>query len=314
MVKKSVLGKGMASLLQDTPNELLAKSLVVEQQGKEAKTPATTESVPPSPGSPPPLSVAVDRIRPNPGQPRKVFRPEEIEELAHSIRESGVLVPLIVTESAEEGQFDLIAGERRLRAARSAGLVEVPVVVKRATDREKMVISIVENIQRSDLNCIEEALAYSSLMDEFHLTQEEVAKSVGKERSTVANHLRILRLPRPVIEMIQRSDLSFGHAKILVAIGDHDLTVSVARQAVEGGLSVRELERLVGGFGKGKKAKKPRQKSLFEEKVGYYRDKLEQKTGFHCDVAVGKGDSGHVSFKFSNEAEFNDIFEFILGK
>ena len=300
MAKKSVLGKGMASLLQDTPNELLAKSLIVQGEEKPAEKAAS-------------LLVAVDCIRANPSQPRKEFRREEIEELAQSIRESGVLVPLIVAESEERGSFDLIAGERRLRAARSIGLKEVPVVVKKATDREKVVISIVENIQRSDLNCIEEALAYSSLMDEFRLTQEEVAKSVGKERSTIANHLRILRLPRAVIEMIQRNDLSFGHAKVLVAVGEPDLCLSIAKEAVERRLSVREVERLVGrGLGRVQKPRGIRQKTPFEEKLGYYRDRLEQKTGFHCDLTIGKGGGGYVAFKFSSETELNDILEFLM--
>ena len=306
MAKKSVLGKGMASLLQETPNELLAKSLI--ERGEEK----TVEKV----NTPAPLRVAVDYIRPNPDQPRKKFRREEIEELTQSIKESGVLVPLIVTESEERGFFDLIAGERRLRAARSAGLGEVPVVVKKATDREKVVISIVENIQRSDLNCIEEALAYSSLMDEFRLTQEEVAKSVGKDRSTIANHLRILRLPRGVIEMIQCGDLSFGHAKVLVAVGEPNLCLSIAKEAVEKGFSVREIERLVSrGSGRTKKPRGgSRQQSPFEEKLGYYRDRLEQKTGFHCDLSLGKGGSGYVAFKFSSETEFNDILEFLMER
>jgi ParB family chromosome partitioning protein len=213
----------------------------------------------------------------------------------------------------DNGQYELIAGERRLRAAKKAGLNQVPVVVKRATEREKMIMSIIENVQRSDLNCVEEALAYYQLMNEYKLTQEDVAKKLGKERSTVANFLRILNLPRPVIDLLQKEMLSFGHAKILAAVKEREDAIRLANEAVVNGWSVRDLEN-------GIKAKKPskekatRKNPFFDEKLDQFRKTLEQKTGYHFAINSGKNGSGNVVLKFSNEAEFNDIYEFLLSK
>ena len=168
-----------------------------------------------------PLLVDVNSIKTNPNQPRKIFKEKDLEELAESIKENGIIQPLIVAE-LENGHYELVAGERRLRAAKKIGLEQVPVVVKKATEREKMIMSIIENVQRSDLNCVEEALAYYQLMNEYKLTQEDVAKKLGKERSTVANFLRVLNLPRPVIDLLQKEILSFGHAKILASVKERD--------------------------------------------------------------------------------------------
>ena len=299
------LGRGMASLIQDTPKELLAKPLVdsPSKEGAPPELPSFSKYLP------------IEDIHPNPGQPRKSFNEEELKELSQSIRESGILVPLIATRS-EEG-YQLIAGERRLRAAEMAGLKEVPVIVKAVTDREKMVISIVENIQRSDLNCVEEALAYSTLMDEFHLTQEEVAKSVGKERSSVANFLRVLNLPRPVIDLIRGGELSFGHAKVLVAVKDRELAISMAQEVVTKKLNVRELEVLVKNTDRPKGGGRPgriRSNNFFVEKLNGCRDKLEQKTGFHVALKPGRDKSGQVILKFSDEQEFNNIYEFFMER
>ncbi len=303
MAKKIALGKGMASLIQKTPNELLAKSLVEQQGGTSEKLNMLTSS----------LLLPIEEIRSNPHQPRKVFKEKELEGLAQSIRESGILVPLIVTKSDEGHQ--LMAGERRLRAAQIVGLKKVPVVIKNSTKKEQIIISIVENIQRSNLNCIEEALAYSSLIDEFHLTQEEVAKNLGKERSSIANFLRILRLPRPIIDFIQKEQLSFGHAKVLASVKEENLAVNIAKEAVEKILSVREVEDLIKRIYNSEKTnKKQPLNSLFSEKMNYYKDKIEQKTGLHCSFKVTKYGSGQVNFKFSNEAEFNEIYGFLMER
>ena len=308
MTKKMALGKGMASLIQHRPTELLNPSPVANETGEGGGL---------GPPPTPPLSIPIEDIHPNPNQPRKTFKKDELEELSLSIKESGILVPLIVSRD-EEG-YQLIAGERRLRAAERAGLREVPVLVKTVTEREKMVISIVENIQRSGLNCVEEALAYSTLMDEFHLTQEEVAKSVGKERSSVANFLRILNLPRPVIDLIREGELSFGHAKVLASVKDRDLAISMAQEVVAKKFNVRELEALVksvdrrGGEGSGR-AKRHGPDPSFMEQLDQCRRKLEQKTGFHIALRPGRGQSGQMTLKFSSEREFNDIYEFFMER
>ena len=217
MAKKIALGKGIASLLQDaSPQSAMNQNYNSQYAHQEVPSvPAEKEIEIRYENTP--LLVDVNSIKTNPNQPRKIFKEKDLEELAESIKENGIIQPLIVAE-LENGHYELVAGERRLRAAKKIGLEQVPVVVKKATEREKMIMSIIENVQRSDLNCVEEALAYYQLMNEYKLTQEDVAKKLGKERSTVANFLRVLNLPRPVIDLLQKEILSFGHAKILASV------------------------------------------------------------------------------------------------
>ena len=297
MTKKAALGKGIGSLIRETPNQILAHSL----QNQE-------EPSPPSPlfdegGF---LSVSVSDIIVNTKQPRKIFKKKDLEELTNSIRENGIIQPLVVTRTANG--FELIAGERRLRAAKEIGLEKVPVVLKNTTERDRMVMSIIENVQRSDLNCVEEALAYYQLMEEFNLTQEEVAKQVGKERSSVANFLRILKLPRDVIDLIQKDLLSFGHAKILSSIKEREDVIRFAQEAVREKYSVRELERRIqrppATPGRAKK----------ENQYDSLRQRLEQNTGFHFSILSGSKGRGKIVMKFSNDEEFNRIYDFLLKR
>lgn len=307
MAKKIALGKGIASLIQDTPNQLLAKQLKEElnRQEQEEKIVRKTEIVNT------PLLIDVSRIKANPGQPRKIFKEKNLEELANSITENGIIQPLIVMQ-LDGGNFELIAGERRLRAAKKAGLSQVPVVVKRGTEKDKMVMSIIENVQRSDLNCVEEALAYFQLMEDFQMTQDDVAKKLGKERSTIANYLRILKLPRDVIEMMQKELLTFGHGKVLAAEKDRERTIRLANAAVTEQLSVRELEKLMKS--KIKPVQETRKNPFHDERVDQVRQKLEQNTGFHFQIKSNKAGKGTIALKFNNEAEFNDIYEYLMTK
>ena len=300
MAKKVALGKGIASLIQDSPNEILKASLKEELNSQESKKIMSEETGP--------ALIDVSQIKTNPNQPRKIFKDKELNELADSIRENGVIQPLVVIK-AEKG-FELVAGERRLRASKIAGLEKVPAVIKKMTEREKMVVSIIENVQRSDLNCVEVALAYYQLMNEFELTQEEVGKRLGKERSSIANFLRILKLPREVIEMLQREELSFGHAKVLAAQKEREKIIRFAGLAVKEELSVRELERQL------KKRSTPVKEpsKQFDTKIDQLRQKLEQTTGYHFDIKSKKAGKGEFVIKFTNEAEFNDIFEYLLKR
>ena len=302
MAKKMALGKGIASLLHDSTSQTVVAQTYAQhfEQSPEIKIENS------------PLMVHVSSIKANPNQPRKIFKEKELEELAESIRENGIIQPLIVAEM-EDGKFELVAGERRFRAAKKAGLEQVPVVVKRATEREKMIMSIIENVQRSDLNCVEEALAYYQLMNEYKLTQEEVAKKLGKERSTVANYLRILNLPRVVIDYLQKELISFGHAKVLAAVKEKEDIIRLANEAVASNWSVRDLEE-ASRSKKLFKEKPTKRNPFFDEKLDQFKKTLEQKTGYHFAIASGKNGSGHVSLKYSNEAEFNDIYEFLLSK
>lgn len=298
---KPQLGRGMAALLGNSP-------------AAYADAPETAAPIEPSKAQSPqietqPMLVDVERIVANKSQPRKIFKDKELLELSESIKENGVIQPILVIE--KDGFFEIVAGERRYRASRLAGLTKIPVIVKRATKKDVLVMSIIENVQRSDLNCVEEALAYFQLMNEFQLTQEEVAKKIGKERSTIANFLRILKLPKDVIVSLQKEMLSFGHAKILVGISDDDTVKRLANEVVANGLSVRELEELA------KKSKKTGKKTVDDNKflVEQYtqlKNKLEQKTGYHFDLKAKKNGAGEITIKFSNEAEFNDIFSYLM--
>ena len=213
------LGRGLSALLSDA------------SQGTEARS-----------GQAPVGSLPIDRIRANPDQPRKNFDPEELDDLASSIRANGILQPIVVRpDPSEAGQFQIVVGERRWRAAQKARLHEIPAIVRELDDAAVMELAIIENIQRSDLNPIEEATGFRQLMDRFGYTQERLAESLGKSRSHVANLLRLLNLPREVIDMVVRGDLSAGHARILVPLENaRDLAQRIVRE----GLSVRQAEKL----------------------------------------------------------------------
>lgn len=292
---KIQLGKGMAALLGNNPGA---------DAGISSATPAKKEMAIEAG----PMLVDVTKVFANKSQPRKIFKEKDLQELSDSIRENGVIQPLIVIE--KDGGFEIVAGERRFRASKMAGLVKIPVLVKRATKKDVLVMSIIENVQRSDLNCVEEALAYFQLMNEFELTQEEVAKKIGKERSTIANFLRILKLPKDVIVSLQKELLSFGHAKILVGMNDDEVIKRLANEVIANNLSVRELEELA------KKNKKPMKKAsdngFITEQYNQLKNKLEQKTGYHFHVKGKKNGAGEIAIKFSNEAEFNDIFAYLM--
>lgn len=294
---KIQLGKGMAALLGNNPGSYTETAAPIEPK-KEIQIETQ------------PMLVDVDKVVPNKSQPRKIFKEKELLELTESIKENGVIQPILVIE--KDGLFEIVAGERRFRATKLAGLTKVPVIVKRATKKDVLVMSIIENVQRSDLNCVEEALAYFQLMNEFELTQEEVAKKIGKERSTIANFLRILKLPKDVIVSLQKDLLSFGHAKILVSIGEDEITKRLANEVIAKGLSVRELEELAKKAKKTNKLSNGKENKFITEQYTQLRNKLEQKTGYHFDVKAKKNGAGEILIKFSNEAEFNDIFSYLM--
>ena len=306
MGKKLALGKGIASLLQETPNDILRSNLNTEVAEKEArKEPESNKQ-----GV---QYIPIKEIVTNPDQPRKIFNEDKLNDLSSSIKENGIIQPLIVSQV--ENQLILVAGERRLRAASMAGLEEVPVIVRKITKKEQSVFSIIENIQRDDLNCIEEALAYYHLISEFKLTQEEVAKKVGKDRSSVSNHLRILKLPREIIDYLQKSELSFGHAKLLVALGDTEKQINLAEKAVTGKLSVRELEKLITFLDNISGSDKTiAVDPEYTAKIDDMQSKLQSKTGLKIKInSKLKENKGTIQIKFSKKEEFSQIYDYLMG-
>ena len=244
MSKKARMNRGLDALFSDNFSPL-AEQQEQKQQEQEDKKGVTT--------------ISISLVEPNKGQPRKDFDREKIQELADSIKENGLLQPILVTP-LENGGYRIVAGERRWRAARLAGLKEVPVYVRDLSEKQVMQLALIENIQRQDLTPIEEEKAYKQLMDKYFMTQQELAKAVGKSRSAIANAVRLLELAEPVQKYLDRGELSVGHAKVLAGLSDEQLQVQAADLAFSGGLSVRELEnevkKLVQSGEKGTQARK----------------------------------------------------------
>ena len=212
-------------------------------RGLDALLPNNEPVVKDSPSDTPPMTVHPSLIVPNPNQPRRVFDDGKIDGLAKSIEASGMLQPLVVRTRA--GGYELIAGERRLRAARRLGLSEVPIIIHETADPNSLLLALIENLQREDLNPIEEAAAFSELQEQFNLTQEQVAEKVGRSRSAVANSLRLLSLPDPIKEHVSRGELAAGQARALLGLQDRSMLAAAAREVMGKGLSTREAEALV---------------------------------------------------------------------
>ncbi len=225
--KRPALGRGLSALIPAAPPPPAA--------------PASPADVPRPAG--PPTELDIDRLTPNPRQPRTYIEEQTLEELAQSIRSNGVIQPVVVRPV--DGRYEIVAGERRWRAAQRAGLLKVPVVVKQVDDASLLEVALIENIQRENLNPIDEAQAYRRLSDEAHLSQEAIATAVGKDRATIANYVRLLRLPVEVRNDVATSALSMGHARALLALPDETAQRRVAREVVSRGLSVRDTEALV---------------------------------------------------------------------
>jgi ParB family transcriptional regulator, chromosome partitioning protein len=288
--KRQALGRGLSALIP---------------------TPAST---PAAPAPPPPSStprdatvrataeVDVDLLTPNPRQPRTQIEESHLEELAQSIRQHGVIQPILVRQV--ENRYEIVAGERRWRAAQRAGLLKVPVVVRQVPDDKLLEVALVENIQREDLNPIEEAQAYRRLTDDLQLSQETVAAAVGKDRATVANYMRLLRLPVEVRNELASGALTMGHARALLALADEAAQRRVARDIVARGLSVREAEGLVRREGAPPRA--PHKPNDANTRAA--EDRLKLALGTRVRI-VRKGPGGRIEIDFGSEEELQRIYE-----
>ncbi len=253
MNSKKRLGRGLGSLLSTDVSDFENDSTPVAQHKQELKkqTPSISEKVQPVPQKTintrdldPSLrvwSLAVEKVVPNSTQPRKDFLKEPLEELAKSIKEQGVIQPITVRKKGDN--YEIIAGERRWRASQLAGLQEVPAIIKEVDDQKSMELALIENLQREDLNPVEEAMGYQLLIDDYDLSQQDLATKVGKSRSTITNSLRVLTLPRDVRQLLRQGLLSLGHAKVLLGIENPKEQLTLAKKAVQKKLSVRALEK-----------------------------------------------------------------------
>ncbi|NLX63912.1 MAG: ParB/RepB/Spo0J family partition protein [Clostridiaceae bacterium] len=257
------------------------------------------------------MELKINQIEPSSEQPRKVFDQEKLEALAESIKNHGVVQPIIVR--SEGNCYKIVAGERRWRAAKLAGLKTIPVIIKDITSREVMEIALIENLQREDLNPIEEAEAYKKLIEEYSITQEEVAKIVGKSRAAIANSVRLLTLTDEIKEMLSDGRLTSGHARTLVAIPDPERQNQLAKIIVERNLSVRESEKLAASENKPKK-KTEKRKAITKEsiEIAELEEKLMAAYGTKINLIKNK-EKGKIVFEFYSKDELDRIVEMLLN-
>ncbi|OCL28448.1 chromosome partitioning protein ParB [Orenia metallireducens] len=253
--------------------------------------------------------INLDSIEPNPYQPRKTFNQEELEELTHSIKEHGLIQPIIVRKAKSGSGYQIVAGERRYRASKNLNLKEIDAIITDIDEQQMMEIALIENLQRKDLNPIEEAEAYQQLIDTFNLVQAELAKRVGKSRSSIANSLRLLKLPDKIKEYVSRGTLAMGHARTLLAIEDIDLQKEVANQIIEKELSVRETERLIKGLKNKTSESKSKKKAVTKKdpNVTIVEERLRGILGTKVAIQSGKKKGKIVIEYYSND----DLFRII---
>ncbi len=280
--KSKGLGKGLGSLLGDVAdiNSISTVSPISEEDLKNEKT------------------VKIRMVEPNRDQPRKEFDEESLKELSESIAIHGIIQPLIVVK--KDDHYEIIAGERRWRAAKMAGLKEVPVIVKEYTEREIAEISLIENIQRKDLNPVEEAVAYQKLIEDYGLTQEELAERISKNRTVVTNTLRLLKLPEEIKEMLITEKLSTGHAKVILGIEDEKKQLTIAEAIVKDNLSVRDTEKLVKEASSEKKKENEKPKKQLKNEVAYEKveKELKEKLGTKVSITRSDDNAGKIVIDF----------------
>ena len=290
--QRKALGKGLGALIPGANKETLdVPSADAADQGQRV------------------LEIQIADIEPNPHQPRTAFDPEAVEELAQSIRQKGIIQPVVVRRFGTG--YQLIAGERRLRAAQQAYLQSVPALILNVgTDEEMMEISLIENIQREDLNPIEEARAYRTLMEECILTQEEVARKVGKDRSTVANTLRLLNLSAEVREALQTDRISMGHARALLGLEDDRLQAALCKQIVSQGLSVRRVEALVKACRDGKTDQPKTASRTRDPQIISIEEDLQRRFGTGINISR-RGKKGKIEIEFYSDDDLERLLDIL---
>ena len=295
--KKSGLGKGLDSLITNKKNDI-SDSKVEKKQEKENDSPKSGE-----------IMVRINEVEPNRDQPRKDFDEDALMELADSIRQFGILQPLLVQK--KKNYYEIIAGERRWRAAKLAGIKEVPIIVKDYTDQEIVEISLIENIQRENLNPIEEAMAFKRLLQEFQLKQDEVAERVSKSRTAVTNSMRLLKLSPRVQQMIIDDMISTGHARALLAIDDEEQQFILANKIFDEKLSVRETEKLVKAL---KNPKKEVKKEKSEHTFIYenIEEQIKNIMGTKVSVNQKANGKGKIEIEYYSEEELERIYDLLM--
>ncbi len=283
--KKSGLGKGLSALISSDGPNLATKGYIP--------------------------NLSIDQISPNPHQPRMVIDPEELIELSDSIRENGIIQPLIVTKRGEK-DYTIVAGERRWRAAQLANVNKIPVVVKDVSPQQMLELAVIENVQRQDLNPIEEALAFDQLREKFNLSASKIGKKVGLSRSAVVNKIRLLKLPEKVKQVVLDGILSEGHARALLGIPDADSITATADVVIKKGLSVHDTEDLVRKIVQGEDASIPRSQKL-SDRAEEIQKHMKKRLGLQLSITNLKS-GGKITIKYRNKNELEDLYRTIMGK
>ena len=296
-VKRNGLGKGLDSLIPNKTEKTVKTEKKPEQKNEESQN---------SSGE---ILVKINRVEPNREQPRKEFDEDSLMELADSIKQFGILQPLLVQKRKD--YYEIIAGERRWRAAKIAGIKEVPIIIRDYTDQEIVEISLIENIQRENLNPIEEAMAYKRLLEEFHLKQDEVAERVSKSRTAVTNSMRLLKLSPRVQQMIVDDMISTGHARALLAIDDEEQQYQLANRIFDEKLSVRETEKLVKALKNPKKEVK-KQKSEHTFVYDNIEEQMKNIIGTKVSVNPKANGKGKIEIEYYSEEELERIYDLIM--
>jgi len=315
---RNALGRGLSALIrepepQPPPAEVPALGLPATPPGQvtttvgQSKMAGAAVALAPTDGL---LQVDIDLIDPSPYQPRTRFREEALEELARSIRSSGIVQPLVARRIGN--RYQLIAGERRWRAAQRAGLARVPAVVRNVPEEMALEMTLVENLQREDLNPVEQAHAFQRLTDEFHLTQEQVAERTGKDRATIANAVRLLKLEAPIQDLLEEGRLSAGHGRALLAIADTNARMSLARRVARGGMTVRQLERLAS------RASRPRagaSTAPIDPNTKAALDELQREYGTRVLMHPRRaGKPGELIFEYYDDSDLTRLYDQLMRK
>lgn len=295
---KPVLGRGLASLI---PRQAAVPPLPVGGQDDGVSNDIIA-------------SIALDRIQQNPYQPRAEFEPVALDELKRSIQEKGIIQPVTVRRLGDG--YQLISGERRVRAAREAGLKQIPAYIIRVRSNEEMLeLALIENLQREHLNPIEIAISYKRLIDECRYTQEEVSQKIGKDRTTITNFLRLLKLPEPIQNAVRKGEISSGHARAIVAIDDPDRQMEIFRKTVGRGLSVRDVERLARDKGGKKGARRPgvRTAGAVSSSLSSIEERLRQFMGTRVQVRMLQDGKGEIVIEYYSADDLERILEIFSG-
>ncbi|MEK6774842.1 MAG: ParB/RepB/Spo0J family partition protein [Bdellovibrionota bacterium] len=309
--KKKALGRGLGSLFNKEQDQTYSapkeESFEIKNPIETTKSALTSETATPAQGEGRVWQISIEKIKAGAYQPRNTFEKESLEELAQSIRQNGILQPIIVRKT-KDASFEIVAGERRWRAAQIAGLHEVPILIKNFNDKEALELAIIENIQREDLNPIEEAQGYARLVSEFKLSQQQVAERVGKDRATVANLLRVLSLPVTIQNQIESELLSLGHAKVLLSLPDTQAQVEFAQRAVSEKWSVRKLEKMISRPAQAVVLTDAAEVDVTKRLIAGLGDELQKSLGTKVAIDYNSG-HGKISINFYSDEELSNLVD-----